>query len=166
MSTLVQKRFLQLEEFKDAGRIALYTSFKNEVLTEDIWNAAIEEGKEVFFPRVVNKKKGLVFVKADNKEGFSRGTYNISEPGDGVVLDELSTFELVVVPGIAFDMNGNRLGYGEGFYDMVLKTAKCCILATAFDFQIVEAIEAEPHDMEVHKIITESRTIITECSCV
>ncbi len=166
MSSLVQKKFLQLEEFKDAERVALYTSFKNEVLTEDIWGAAIEGGKEVFFPRVINGKKGLVFIKADNKEGFSKGAYNISEPEGGVVLDELSTFDLVVVPGIAFDMNGNRLGYGKGYYDMALKTAGCCISAPAFDFQIVDAIESEPHDVRVHNIITEKRTIITECSCI
>jgi 5-formyltetrahydrofolate cyclo-ligase len=158
-SLSVQRKFLRLDEFKGAGRIALYKSFRSEVLTDDVLATALREGKELFFPKVGRGGKGLDFIKVSGEDDFSAGTFNIAEPKGDESLDDLSSLNLMVVPGVAFDVKGNRLGYGKGYYDMTLRRVKCCIVALAFDFQVVDSIVPEPHDVGVHKIVTEERTI-------
>ena len=167
LSSTIQKKFLEIRELKGAKRLALYASFKNEVLTETILEYAVAHRQEVFFPRIVREKKGLMFLKVHGKEDLASGSYDIKEPVHshrGIYQPEiaaLSSLDIVVVPGIAFDTNGNRLGYGKGYYDKVLGSIKetCLIVALAFDFQIVNTIPAEAHDIKMDKIITESRVI-------
>jgi len=167
LSSTIQKKFLEIRELKGAKRLALYASFKNEVLTETILEYAVAHRKEVFFPRIVREKKGLMFLKVHDKEDLASGSYDIKEPVHshrGIHQPEIavsSSLDIIVVPGIAFDTNGNRLGYGKGYYDKVLGSIKetCLIVALAFDFQIVNTIPAEAHDIKMDKIITESRVI-------
>ena len=167
LSSTIQKKFLEIRELKGAKRLALYASFKNEVLTETILEYAVAHRQEVFFPRIVREKKGLTFLKVHGKEDLASGSYDIKEPVHshrGIHQPEIavsSSLDIIVVPGIAFDTNGNRLGYGKGYYDKVLGSIKetCLIVALAFDFQIVNTIPAEAHDIKMDKIITESRVI-------
>jgi len=167
LSSTIQKKFLEIRELKGAKRLALYASFKNEVLTETILEYAVAHRQEVFFPRIVREKKGLMFLKVHDKEDLASGSYDIKEPVHshrGIHQPEIavsSSLDIIVVPGIAFDTNGNRLGYGKGYYDKVLGSIKetCLIVALAFDFQIVNTIPAEAHDIKMDKIITESRVI-------
>jgi len=167
LSSIIQKKFLGIRELKGAKRLALYASFKNEVLTETILEYAVAHRQEVFFPRIVREKKGLMFLKVHDKEDLASGSYDIKEPVHshrGIHQPEIavsSSLDIIVVPGIAFDTNGNRLGYGKGYYDKVLGSIKetCLIVALAFDFQIVNTIPAEAHDIKMDKIITESRVI-------
>ncbi|MFQ5585258.1 MAG: 5-formyltetrahydrofolate cyclo-ligase, partial [Thermodesulfobacteriota bacterium] len=126
-------------------------------------SAALREGKEVFFPKVANGRRGLDFIKVESEDDFAAGIYDIAEPKGGVVLERPSLFHLMVVPGVAFDVKGNRLGYGKGYYDMTLKGAECCIVALAFNFQVVDYIGSEPHDVGVHKIVTEDRILDVAC---
>ncbi|OGP06674.1 MAG: 5-formyltetrahydrofolate cyclo-ligase [Deltaproteobacteria bacterium GWC2_42_51] len=162
LSSIIQKKFWNLREFKQAHQIALYASFKNEVLTDTILEYAITHGKEVFFPRVVRGKKGLIFLKVTGKQDLVPGSYEIQEPIHNKI--EQDSFDIMVVPGIAFDKSGNRLGYGKGYYDKVLHSikGKCLIVAFAYNFQITDMVPAEEHDVKVNKIITESRVFITE----
>lgn len=167
ISSIVQKRFLGLKELESARRLALYASFKNEVLTDAIFEYALAHGKEVFFPRVVRGKKGLMFLRVHGKKDFTQGSYEIHEPAHdrGLDMAEPSSFDgIIIVPGVAFDRNGNRLGYGKGYYDKALDgiNKECLVAALAFDFQIVDRIPAEAHDIKMHKIITESRAINTD----
>ena len=88
-------------------------------------------------------------------------SYEIREPkaraGDEA---EISGFELIVVPGVAFDCDGTRLGYGKGYYDMALKGAGCPVVALAYDFQVLkEKIPVETHDVPVGAVVTEKRII-------
>ena len=168
LSSAIQKRFSLLTEFKHAKRMALYASFKNEVLTDDIIKQALADGKEVFFPRVIRDSRGsrgLVFLKINGKNDLVQGSYEIQEPAHnkGTEIGAISSFNIIVLPGIAFDKNGNRLGYGKGYYDRMLGGIKdrCLIVALAFDFQILDEIPAETHDMKMDRIITESRVINT-----
>jgi len=165
LSTQIQERFLDIRELHYAKQLALYASFKNEVLTDAIFGFALAHGKEVFFPRIVSGKKGLLFLKVHGRKDFSQGSYKIHEPAHDHELDirAPSSFDIMVVPGVAFDTAGNRLGYGKGFYDRVLSSIKqnCLVAALAFDFQILDRIPAEVHDIKMARIITESRTINT-----
>lgn len=163
VSSLVQEKFLGIRELQYARRLALYASFKNEVLTDAIFEYALAHGKEVFFPRVVRGKSGLMFLRVRGKKDFSQGSYKIHEPAHDRKLDIAapSSFDIMVVPGVAFDAAGNRLGYGKGYYDRVLGSVKqgCLIAALAFDFQILDRVPAEAHDIKMGTIITESRVI-------
>jgi len=158
-SLSVQKRFLHLDEFKRSQKVALYKSFRHEVCTDHILATSLRQGKELYFPKVGEGEAGLDFIKLEEGHLFSPGAYSIDEPEGGEFLESLVLLDLVVVPGVAFDGDGRRLGYGKGYYDMTLKRAECAIVALAFNFQVVDCIDSEPHDVGVHKIVTEEGVI-------
>ena len=159
----VQSTFISSYLFQEAKRIALYVSAKNEILTGLIFTRAIEEGKEVFFPKVVEGEPFLKFFKVESKDDLSPGAHGILEPsgeseeaslGDG-------SFGCVVVPGNVFDMRGVRIGYGKGYYDRVLAKDKCPKVALAYVFQMLDNREdgflpVEDHDVLIDCIFTES----------
>jgi 5-formyltetrahydrofolate cyclo-ligase len=159
-SSLVQERFLKLPEFSSARSIALYSSFKNEVLTDEIFLRALNEGKEVSFPRVVRAVPHLAFFRVGGKQELSPGSYDILEPPSKGERREPDSFDCVVVPGIAFDMSGARLGYGKGYYDRFLSAVRCPIIALAFDLQVLgENIPVTEHDVKMDSVVTESRVM-------
>ena len=86
------------------------------------------------------------------------GAFHIEEPqGDDTV--DPDSIELMVIPAVAYDRNGNRLGRGKGFYDRLLASTKARKVGIAYDFQLVDEIPAEPHDVPVDIVITETRFI-------
>lgn len=166
ISSIIQKRFLRLNSYKTFKKLALYASFKNEVLTDSIMNHAIANGKNVYFPKVVNEYKGhrgLKFVEVKGKNDFEPGSYDIHEPVGKCDMPDIKKFDTVVVPGIAFDISGSRLGYGKGYYDKVLFGLKgyAILIGLAFDFQVVKTLSTESHDVSMDMIITERRIIRT-----
>jgi 5-formyltetrahydrofolate cyclo-ligase len=169
-SALVQARFVGLEEFRSARAIALYSSVRNEVQTHEVFSRALGEGKEVFFPRVTDPgvtdpgvsdgSPHLEFIKVAGPDDLNAGSYGILEPRqDGQRLDP-GSFDCMVVPGIAFDEVGTRLGYGKGYYDRALASAGCPVVALAFDFQVLgELLPAVEHDVRVDSVVTETRVL-------
>jgi 5-formyltetrahydrofolate cyclo-ligase len=87
------------------------------------------------------------------------GKFGVSEPLLECEEIPLDRFDLVLVPGVAFDLNGNRLGRGRGFYDRILATASGVKCGVAYDFQLVEKIPTEPHDAKVSFVFTPSRCV-------
>jgi 5-formyltetrahydrofolate cyclo-ligase len=163
LSALVQKRFLASPFYKKAQRLSLYASFQNEVLTDDIFKDAVEGGKEVYYPRVIRgAKRHLGFFKVGSLKELASGSYDIPEPEEKEEKISPGAFDLVVVPGVAFDEGGGRLGYGKGYYDMALKGLECPVVALAYEFQVIkEAISVEVHDVPVEAVVTEERVIKT-----
>src|SRR3990172_2699837 len=143
LSSRIQEKFISTPEFKDSKRIALYASFRNEALTDEKLAA---KGKIVFFA-----------VKA--KTELFQGSHDIPEPSAGGRAESVATFDLMVVPGVVFDENGGRIGYGKGYYDRILSEARCRVVALAFDFQVIDEVPTEEHDMTVDAIVTETRII-------
>lgn len=169
ISSIIQKRILRLNSYKTSKKLALYASFKNEVLTDSIMNHAIANGKNVYFPKVVNEYKGeykghrgLKFVEVKGKNDFEPGSYDIHEPVGKCDMPDIKEFDTVVVPGIAFDISGSRLGYGKGYYDKVLFGLKgyAILIGLAFDFQVVKTLSTETHDVSMDVIVTEKRVIV------
>ena len=126
---------------------------------------ALENGKRVIVPISEIEERNLSLSELkDYDSELEPGTFNILEPKREfrrlVSPDEL---DLIIVPGVAFDPSGNRLGRGMGFYDRFLKKVKdnIPIIGLAYDFQVLEKIPANKTDIKVNKIITERR--ITEC---
>ncbi len=160
LSALVQKRFILSGLFHPARRLALYSSFRNEPLTDAIFAEAIKLGKEVYFPRVVKGRRHLTFHRGLKLSDMAPGAYEISEPKAHEKSVEAGEFDLVVVPGAAFDKKGTRLGYGKGCYDRALKDANCPIAALAYEFQVVSGqLPVEPHDVPMGAIVTEDRIL-------
>lgn len=164
LSLRAQKRLLSSAFFTEAGKVALYCSFQNEVLTDEVFERARALGKEVFFPRVTASGKGgrLEFFRVGRLSELAPGAYEIPEPAAGAETVDPASFDLIVMPGVAFDEAGGRLGFGKGYYDMALEGAAGRKVALAYEFQVLkEMIPVEPHDIAVSAVVTEGRVIRT-----
>jgi 5-formyltetrahydrofolate cyclo-ligase len=157
-SLLIQRRLLETAEFQKAAAVALYSPILNEVFTEELFRSAKQRGKLVAYPRVSGGS--LEFVVTSAAEELRPGVFNVLEPigKETIPFEEL---EMVVVPGVAFDQEGHRLGYGKGFYDRVLhrKGGGRALVGLCFELQLVEALPAEVHDVAMDLLITEERVL-------
>jgi len=162
-SLAAQQRLVLAPEFVAAKVVALYSPVRNEVFTEDIFTAARRSGKTVTYPRV--RGPLLDFVEVAERNELVPGAYGILEPRGSQVVP-LAELELIVVPGVAFDLAGHRLGYGKGYYDRFLHERKGRLAGLCFDFQLVERLPAEAHDVQMHMVVTEQRTLhLAEADC-
>ncbi|MBI2137424.1 5-formyltetrahydrofolate cyclo-ligase [Candidatus Woesearchaeota archaeon] len=157
-SAAITKRLLQSDEYKKAKTIMLYMAKGNEVRTLELLQGALSSGKKVALPITDLSKKEIEAGLAESEEELEEGPFDIPEP-KGRTKIRAAEIELIIVPGIAFDENGNRIGYGLGFYDRFLKKTEAKRIALAYEQQIVDRILTTEHDEKIDKIITEERTI-------
>jgi len=158
-SSEIEKKLFGLPEFRSASAVMFYASFRSEVETHDMIRRALAEGKRVILPRV--KGKELVpFQIKDFDNDVVPGVWGIPEPYYGNPVS-VQGIDLIVVPGAVFDEQGNRLGYGGGFYDKLLEHYEGATVALAFDFQVVPEVPVAAHDVPLKKIVTEKRVIET-----
>lgn len=157
-SLQAQDRLLALPEFAGAGCLALYSAVRNEVFTERIFEVAREAGKEVVYPRVAGT--GLEFAPALSREELAPGAFGVLEPTQEVPRAPTS-IDMLVVPGVAFDGFGHRLGYGKGFYDRALHgvSGRVLLVGLAFELQLVERLPVEVHDLRLDLLVTEERVL-------
>jgi 5-formyltetrahydrofolate cyclo-ligase len=161
LSQSIQRRALRFPRYTEARSAALYSPIQNEVGTGEICEHALKHGKSVFYPRL-GKADAIELVEVKSLSELRRGRFGVFEPTGGKILSEQEVGSLIVfVPGVAFDMNGKRLGRGMGWYDRLLRriSANATAVALAYDFQIVGELPSDPWDQKVHYIITESRVI-------
>ncbi|MBM7835692.1 5-formyltetrahydrofolate cyclo-ligase [Clostridium sardiniense] len=159
MDNEIIEKFMMSETYKNARGIFIYIGFGSEINTKIIIKDALNSGKEVYVPKVI--KKDMVFIKIDSLENLVTSSYGILEPiGDKSDFD-VNKLDLIVMPGVAFDREGNRLGYGGGYYDKFLEQnqIECKKIALSYDFQVLEKLEVEEHDIKVDLIITENQVI-------
>ncbi len=158
LSLDAQQRFLQLPEFAAAGVLALYSPIRNEVFTEEVFHQARGLGKRVVYPRV--QGDAMAFFEVADHDELQPGNFGVLEPGGDqpVPIEEL---DLLLVPGVAFDLAGHRLGYGKGFYDRLLhrRALHCRLVGFCFEFQLLPVLPAEPHDVRMDLLVTEQRTL-------
>jgi 5-formyltetrahydrofolate cyclo-ligase len=133
------------------------------VKTDKIISEALAHGKRILVPFANVAKRQLLLSEISNLNELSPGAFGIPEPKHNKKFP-IEKVDLVIVPGIAFDRKGNRVGYGTGFYDRFLKKIKKSVpfVALAYDFQIVGDIPANKMDVRIHKIVTEKEII--ECA--
>jgi len=157
----VTARLLALPAFVSARAIAFYVSVRNEVDTRPALLAALAQKELIAVPYCHEGR--LQLVRIENQDELTAGTYRIPEPA--VELRERfdrqvkpAELDLVIVPGVAFDRAGNRLGHGAGYYDKLLADVgpQTKLVALAFDCQIVGSVPTEPHDLPMHFVLTES----------
>ena len=157
-SNAITKKLLQLREYRTAKTVMLYMGTGSEVRTEEAVSSALSEPKKIAVPATDRKSNMIRPARLESLEAVKLGEYGIPEPEktEEISKDEI---ELVVVPGIAFDAEGGRIGYGRGFYDRFLKGMKAEKVGLAYEIQIVDRIRTEEKDVMMDKIITEERTI-------
>ena len=144
--------------FKESKNILLYSSLPDELDTAAIINACLSQGKDIYLPRV--EGDDIVILKA-NDTHLAIGSYNIYEPtGDNVITDK-SIIDVAIIPGMAFDKNGNRLGRGKGYYDRFLSDFKGTKIGLGYDFQLLDSIPTEAHDKCMDWIVTPNAIIET-----
>lgn len=137
-----------------------FASFRSEVETEGMIRRAIRSGKRVVLPKVAGKELALYEIK-DFDSDVATGAWGIPEPKP-LTPAGLGDIDLMIVPGAAFDEQGNRLGYGAGFYDKLLPAFRGTTVALTFEAQIRKSLPAEKHDVPIKKIVTEKRVITTQ----
>jgi len=130
--------------------IALYSSFRKEVDLSEVFHS-IRKDKKVVFPFITDKK--MIFRRADSEKDFRLGKFGIMEP----MGEEEKKIDLFILPAVAFDRNFYRLGYGGGYYDRYFsENLKTVLIGSVFDFQIVQDVFHEEHDVQADMIVSES----------
>jgi 5-formyltetrahydrofolate cyclo-ligase len=160
-SRSIQAKVLELPEYLAASSIALYCAIGNEVETRAIMTDALGRGKKVFCPQMGADHLAL-FARIFSETDLVSGSLGAPEPRDGVPLARQERDDvLVVVPGVAFDHCGNRLGRGGGWYDRALEwfDDRGVFVGLAYELQVVDSVPMEYWDKKVHYVITESRVI-------
>lgn len=154
-SEQIFRKVREREEYVRAQAVYAYMDFNREVMTRRFIRQAWEDGKQVAVPKVVGKD--LVFYVLEDFSQLEQGYFGIEEPARG----ERACREdaLMIVPGVAFDPQRHRIGYGQGFYDRYLSVHReHTTIAVAFDFQVLDRVPAEAADICPSLLITESRT--------
>lgn len=159
-------RLVEMPEFDRAKLVMAYMDFRDEAGTACIIAECFKRRKRVALPVVTGKNGtafGLQVFETVPGTGLLKSSFGISEPdpGTAVRVDE-AEIDLVIVPGVAFDLLKYRIGYGAGYYDRFLAKLRpdCVTVGIAYDLQIVDRIPAEAHDIPVDKVVTEHRVII------
>lgn len=150
-----------LVEFRDAGVVMAYMPIIPEVDVESLAEAAWQGGKTVAVPKVDRAQRRMTpIVIRSLTDGFVNGSYGIREPGEGEELDP-DRIDLVIVPAVAYDRRGNRLGRGGGFYDRFLAICSPPAVAcgVAFDEQLLEELPVTDNDRPVDLLVTESEVL-------
>lgn len=152
--------FLKLEKLQKAIDIGIYAHTQSEPETISLIQTLNKIKKKVFLPKLNPKTKKMNFYAVQNLKDCKMGAFHILEPKESC--PKAKKIDLMIVPGIAFDFEGYRLGYGKGFYDRFLKKNKNTYLV-GFTFQktLTKKLPKDPYDIPVHCVITEKNIIIS-----
>ncbi len=160
-SLQVQERFLSAFPPEPGRKIALYMAVRGEVGTDRIRDRCLAAGAWLYYPRMWDDGN-LTFFRHEENDGWERGKFGIREPfalpgREGV----RKGFDLVVVPGLAFDAAGWRLGRGHGFYDRFLSGlgGRVVMVGLAFSWQLVPEVPVEAWDVPVDAVVTEKAVV-------
>lgn len=158
LSQQAQRQLISSEPFICARSLALYSPINNEVATEQIFTVARTQNKQIYYPRVAGKE--LEFLEVCAVNSLKVGAFGIAEPEIGEQIS-VAGLDLIIVPGVAFDVRGHRLGYGGGFYDRQLsgKSAGTISVGLCFDVQLCDLLPTEEHDQALDYIATETKFI-------
>ncbi|MFO7947337.1 MAG: 5-formyltetrahydrofolate cyclo-ligase [Armatimonadota bacterium] len=165
MSMAVMDHLKTLPDFQAAQTPLLFASFGSEVDTWPLLEALVQSEVTPLLP-AVGEAAGKLHLRAveDLDADLAPGPWGIMEPTEECRELQISDLDFILVPGVAFDESGRRLGYGGGYYDRLLEAAENCqpapaLAAVAFELQIVPFVPAQPHDRRVPTIVTENRII-------
>ena len=151
-SDLIVKSILSNKMLSDSVDIALYSPINNEVNVTGLMREL--ETKNFYLPKFIDGE--YHFCRYEQKDDLVSGPLGILEPKGTDLADNL---DAAIVPGLAFDIAGNRLGYGKGAYDRLLSKWELVKIGACFDFQIAESLPSDEHDLKMDLIVSEKRII-------
>ncbi len=155
--TAISNNLFSFTPFQEAETVLVYVSSKGEADTKSIISYCFENNKKVAVPYCKDKDGNMEFYLIDSFDCLNYGCFGINEPDINkcVKLTDFSN-SLIIVPGLSFDLNGNRLGYGKGYYDRFLKKYAFISVGLCYNSLIADQVPAEKHDMRVDYLITEN----------
>jgi 5-formyltetrahydrofolate cyclo-ligase len=155
---------MDLELAKRAKRIALYAALPYEMPTQPLFDAVVERVGAAILPRTADPL-GLDFFAVERWSDLRPGAFGVLEPPDDGTAVRLTSGDLVVVPGVAFDEAGYRLGHGKGYYDRAFATElgdAPTLVGFGYEFQIVDAVPHDHRDRQMDAIVTDRK--VRDCS--
>lgn len=161
LNECIFKNIISLKCFSEADNIFIYVNSPYEAETLSVIEYALKTGKKVFAPITANGTD-MYFTGVKSLDGLKKGFMGILEP-EGGEENVPSAGDLFIVPGSVFDIKGHRMGYGRGYYDRYLGRNRCVIkTALCYDFQLLESIPAEKHDIDMDIIVTDRRVVFVK----
>ncbi len=161
-SLKITETLIVLPEYEKAGVIAAYIGKGSEVQTQPLIKKALGSGKKILVPITQKNSRELLFSEIPSLYAVSTGPFGILEPKPYERrLRHISTADLVIVPGIVWDIYGHRLGWGRGYFDTALAKIRSDSFSVglSFDLQLVEQVPREQFDLPVKMLVTETRVI-------
>ncbi len=157
-SAKIQNKLKKINAFRNAQKIGMYYPIGSEILTQDIIQELLSNGKDVFLPKVIGEN--MEFRKIIDFSSLEKGSFDIMEPKDDCQID--NDLDVVLVPTVGISPSGVRLGYGNGFYDRFLAEHKSVTISLTLEKQIIKKIPKSEHDIMIDWIITEERIVDTQ----
>jgi 5-formyltetrahydrofolate cyclo-ligase len=165
MDKKILNRFYESKYYKEAKKIFIYICYDSEINTKKIINKALKDNKKIYVPRTEFKTRHMDAVEITALDNLIESRYGILEPSKEKPHIDPNELDLIVVPGVAFDRNGGRVGYGAGFYDRYFKKInnenleKIIKLALAYELQMLDKVPMNEQDVPIDYIITENEFI-------
>ena len=155
------ERLCALDAYKNAETVLCYVSLPDEIQTDEFINNALNDGKQVAVPYCVNKEGIMDFYIISSLDELSVGTFGVREP-DVNKNKRLEYFEnsIIIVPGVAFDSDGYRLGFGGGYYDRFLAEYNGTSVGLCYDEMMCNSLPRDSYDKAVSILITETQSIV------
>jgi len=159
-SRLIEERLFGLEEFQKARAVMLYYGVKNEVGTKALIESCLKAGKRIALPVTDFGKNTMKAVEVFSIAGLEETSHGLVEPKAGKEF-RTEDLDLVVLPGVAFDTSGNRIGMGKGFYDGLLRKTgtRVKLVGLCFEENIEESIPNKSHDIRVDIVVTDKKVV-------
>jgi len=157
-SEKINKKLKKIRTFREAEKIGAYYPIGSEILTQDIIQELLSNGKHVFLPRVSGEQ--IDFKKISDFSSLESGSFDIMEPK--IECETGNSLDVILVPTVGITQKGVRLGYGHGFYDKFLANHKTATISLTLEKQIVKNIPKSDHDILIDWVVTEDRIIDTQ----
>ncbi len=161
-SEAILEKVCALPGYAQAGCVLTYMGFGSEIETHPFFERIVSDGKIAVLPRVDRASQSLTLQSARSITELVTSKWGIREPASDAPMLPVSEVDFVLIPGVAFDRNGNRLGYGRGYYDKLLSVANPALarVAAGFSCQVVDQVPVGACDQKMNCIITENETIV------
>ena len=157
----ILENITNLNNFKTSGNIFTYLNTPFEAETLRLAEYSLKSGKRVFAP-ITDSETNMNFAEVTSIKNLKKGFMGIPEPIDGQE-KEPKKGDLFIVPGSVFDLKGHRMGYGKGCYDRYFSQYPDVVkVGVCYDFQLLESIPHEKHDIDMDILVTDKRTVIVK----
>lgn len=163
-SVIITNKLLLSEEFHKARTIFCYVAVEEEVHTADILQKVLATGKRLCVPYITDSKGGIMIAaRLRSMSDLTEGTFGIlTAPAYDGAIEEISPedIDLVIVPGVAFSAEGQRIGMGGGYYDRFLGSVSGKSIGLAYECQLYDSLPVEQHDKRVDKVVISTTSLI------